>query len=94
MFLNDQLLPQRDHKQHPQQPTQKRQHKNPRVLEIETKKDQSRQSEDNSGGNGLPRIARGLHDVVFENGGPPKSAQHADRKHGDRDGSSDRQARP
>lgn len=60
-------------------------------LEIEAKKDESRQREDDAGGDGLPGVACGLDDVVLEDGGAAECAKDADGKNRDGNGSGDGQ---
>jgi hypothetical protein len=81
MLFHDQLPPQRDHEQHAQPAAHQREEKNPPVFGIQGKsqEDQRGYRENHSGRHRFAGRSGGLHDVVFENRGPAKRPQDADR---------------
>src|SRR5258708_7851813 len=92
MLFDDQLAAQRHHEEHAKPAAEKRQRKNPpkSKFRAEAQKDQRRNREHDARGERFAGGARGLHDVVFENGGAAERAQDADGEHRDGDGRGDR----
>ena len=91
MLFDNQLPPERNHKQQPKPAAQQRQDKDPCILEVKAQKDQRRQRKDHPCRNRLPRIARRLDNIVLKDRSPAQRPQHRDRQHRDRDGSTHRQ---
>ena len=84
VFLHNQLASQRNHEKYAQPAADQRQAEDARIFEIESQEDQRGQRENNSGGDGLARIAGGLNNVVLKDGGAAEGAQNADGKYRDR----------
>ena len=89
VLLHDELAAQGNHEQNAEPAADEGEHEDARVFEIEAEKDESRQREDDARGDGLPGVAGGLDDVVFEDGGAAKCAQDADGKNRDGNGCGD-----
>ena len=92
VLLDDELAAKGNHEEDAEPAADQRQHEDAGVFEIEAEKDQRREGEDDSRGDGLAGVAGGLDDVVFKNGAAAKGAQNADGEHGDGDGGGDREA--
>jgi hypothetical protein len=86
MLFDDELTAQGNHEEDAEPAADQSQQENARVFQIEAKENQRGQGEDDPGGDGLARIARGLDNVVFQNRGAAKGTQNADRQNGNRDG--------
>ena len=91
VLLDDELAAQRDHEQNAEPAAEERQRKDAARLKIVAEKDERGQGEDDARRDGLARVSRGLHDVVFQDAGPAKRPQDRDREHCDGYARGDRQ---
>jgi hypothetical protein len=94
---DDQRAAQRDHHQDPEQPAEHRDQQDARDFQVEAENKDRGHGDAQAERDRLARRARGLHDVVLEDGGIAharlrRKAKEGDRDHRHRNGRADRKA--
>ena len=92
VLFDDELATEGNHEEYTQPAAEEGQGEDAGGFEVEAKKDEGREGEDDSRGDGLAGVAGGLDDVVFEDAGAAEGSEDGDGEDGDGDTGGDGKA--